>query len=209
MCTVIVRTGQPLTMLAVRDELTDRPWEGPGQHWPDYPGLLGGRDLKAGGTWLAVDSAARRVAAVLNGHGTPAPEAVKISRGDLPLRAAATGVMPEVDLPRYDPFHLLIADLTGARLFSWDGVRLARHDLQEGAITKIVNDGVVPADPVFATSTDWMEQARAEPRDDPEALIVHHELPDGRIFASLSATAITLDETGMSYDFAALDRLQP
>ncbi|WP_308164524.1 NRDE family protein [Nonomuraea sediminis] len=204
---MIVRTGQPLTLLAVRDELTDRPWEGPGQYWPEYPGILAGRDLKAGGTWLAVDSAARCVAAVLNGRGTPAPEATRISRGGLPLTAAATGTMPDVETSRYDPFHLLIADLSQATLYSWDGERLSRQDLPPG-ITKIVNDGIVPVDPVFETSADWLAQTRVEPRDDPAALIVRHEMPDGRVYASLAAMMITMDEGGMSYDFAELDRLQ-
>ncbi|MFC6936356.1 NRDE family protein [Actinomadura yumaensis] len=45
----------------------------PGHHWPDRPGLVAGRDLRAGGTWLAVDPVAPRVATVLNGRGRMAP----------------------------------------------------------------------------------------------------------------------------------------
>ncbi|MGW0199243.1 NRDE family protein, partial [Nonomuraea sp. NPDC003201] len=53
MCTLIVKPGRTLTLMGVRDEFTDRPWEAPGEHWPEHPGVVGGRDLKAGGTWLA------------------------------------------------------------------------------------------------------------------------------------------------------------
>ncbi|MFD2351737.1 NRDE family protein [Nonomuraea ferruginea] len=95
--------------MGIRDEFADRPWEGPAEHWPDHPGVVGGRDLKAGGTWLAVDRQARRAAALLNGRGLPAPEIRKLSRGDLPLLAVSSGEMPDVDLTRYDPFHLVLA----------------------------------------------------------------------------------------------------
>ncbi|MFI7453285.1 NRDE family protein [Nonomuraea sp. NPDC049714] len=207
MCTVIVRTGQPLTLMGVRDEFTDRPWEGPGEHWPDHPGVIGGLDLKAGGTWLAVDPAARRAAALLNGHGQAAPEATKISRGGLPLLAVTTGELPDLDFTRYDPFHLVLADLTRTRLFSWDGVRLSAAELPDGT-TMIVNTGLDPANdrvaafrPRFAGDTDWRELITDPPSADPGALIVRHELPDGRVFATLSVTLLTLTPEGVNYDF--------
>jgi uncharacterized protein with NRDE domain len=207
MCTVIVRTGQPLTLMGVRDELADRPWEGPGEHWPDYPGVVGGRDLKAGGTWLAVDPSARRAAALLNGRGRPAAEATRISRGGLPLRAVAEGAMPDLDLTRYDPFHLVLADLTRARLFSWDGDRLDAADLP-GGTSVIVNNGLDPAServaafrPRFEAAADWRELITDAPSADPEALIVRHVLPDGRVFTTLSVTLLTLTPEGVTYDF--------
>ncbi|WP_188194004.1 NRDE family protein [Nonomuraea sp. SYSU D8015] len=209
MCTLIVRTGRPLTLMGVRDEFTDRPWEGPGEHWPEYPGVIGGRDLKAGGTWLAVHPAARRAAALLNAHGTPAPETTKVSRGDLALRAAHTGEMPDADLTRYDPFHLVLADLARVRLFSWDGERLTTSGLPDGT-SMVVNSGLDPADervvaylPRFRSEA-WRELITAEPSSDPGALIVRHELPDGRIFASLSVMEVALAPDGVTYEFTDL-----
>ncbi|MFI7442536.1 NRDE family protein [Nonomuraea indica] len=214
MCTVIVRTGLPLTLLGVRDEYTDRPWEAPGEHWPEHPGVLGGRDLKAGGTWLAVHPAARRAAALLNGHGVPAPEAVRTSRGDLALRAAATGDLPGPDLTRYDPFHLVLAEAGRARLASWDGVRLTTADLPDGT-SMIVNTGLDPAHPRVAahlprfaaaspSAAGWRELAAGEPSSAPESLLVRHETPGGRVFASLSIMRVTLDTDGVTYDFTDL-----
>ncbi|WP_049573269.1 NRDE family protein [Nonomuraea sp. SBT364] len=207
MCTVIVRTGQPLTLMGVRDEFADRPWEGPGEHWPDYPGVVGGRDLKAGGTWLAVDPSARRAAALLNGRGREAPDAVKVSRGDLALRAVAAGDLPDLDLTRYDPFHLVLADPARARLLSWDGVRLATTDLPDGT-SMIVNSGLDPAServtaflPRFEAAADWRELIADPPSSDPGALIVKHTLPDGRLFTTLSVTLLTLGSGGVTYDF--------
>ncbi|WP_433429528.1 NRDE family protein [Nonomuraea sp. CA-141351] len=209
MCTLIVRTGRPLTLMGVRDESADRPWEGPGEHWPEYPGVIGGRDLKGGGTWLAVNPPARRAAALLNGRGKEAEETTRISRGDLALRAAYTGETPGGDLTRYDPFHLVLAEPARIRLFSWDGERLSASDLPEGT-SMIVNTGLDPEServaaylPRFETEP-WGELIKAEPSADPAALIVRHELPDGRIFASLSVMEVTLAPDGVTYDFADL-----
>ncbi|MFD0664185.1 NRDE family protein [Thermocatellispora tengchongensis] len=145
LCTVIVslEPGAPVPVLlaGVRDEFAERPWEGPGEHWPrSHPGVLGGRDLQAGGTWLAVHPAARRVAALLNGRGVLAAQERRRSRGDLPLRAVELGEPPDEDLTRYDPFHLVVADAGGVRLWHWDGVRLTDDKPAPGTHV-IVNSG--------------------------------------------------------------------
>ncbi|WP_043627992.1 NRDE family protein [Nonomuraea candida] len=210
MCTLIVRTGPTLSLMGVRDEFADRPWEGPGEHWPEYPGVIGGRDLKAGGTWLAVNPAARRAAALLNGHGRAAGEKTKVSRGDLALRAACTGEGPGGDLGHYDPFHLVLADLSRVRLFSWDGAGLAVSELPAGT-SMVVNTGLDPDSPRvvahlprFRDQADWGELITAEPSSDASALIVRHELPDGRVFASLSVMRVEIGPGDVTYAFTDL-----
>lgn len=199
MCTVIVRPG---ALMGIRDEFTDRPWEGPGEHWPDaHPGVVGGRDLRAGGTWLAAHRASGRVAALLNGYGAPAPEERRRSRGELPLRAVTEGGVPEVELTRYDPFHLVYTDPSDRWLWSWDGERLTGAELPEET-TMVVNSGLTGPRVTahlerFRASEDWWPLVEAEPADDPAALIVRHELPDGRVYASLSITLVTPE----SYEF--------
>jgi uncharacterized protein with NRDE domain len=58
-CTVILlrRPGHdwPLLLAANRDERLDRAWDAPAAHWPDRPGVVGGRD-RTGGTWMAMRS---------------------------------------------------------------------------------------------------------------------------------------------------------
>lgn len=210
MCTLIVRTGRELTLMGVRDEFADRPWEGPGEHWPDYPGVIGGRDLKAGGTWLAVNPAARRAAALLNGHGKPADETTKVSRGDLALRAAYTGEGPGAGLSRYDPFHLVLADLGQVRMWSWNGERLTTSPLPAGT-SMVVNSGLDPEServaaylPRFRAAEDWSEFTAEPPSDDRGALIIRHEMPDGRVFASLSVMRVSIAPEGVTYDFTDL-----
>jgi hypothetical protein len=143
MCTAIlgIEPGGPVLLAGVRDELVDRAWQPPAPHWPDRPGLIGGRDLLAGGTWLAVAPAARRAACVLNGRGRMAPAGSRRSRGILPLDAAADGKLAGADLAGFDPFHLLLAEPGRAVLWSWDGDRLAERELSAG-LHIVVNSGL-------------------------------------------------------------------
>ncbi|MDH3861899.1 MAG: NRDE family protein, partial [Gammaproteobacteria bacterium] len=57
MCLIALSVGQhpdyPLILAANRDEFHARPTK-EAHWWPDKPDVVGGRDLQAGGTWLAV-----------------------------------------------------------------------------------------------------------------------------------------------------------
>jgi uncharacterized protein with NRDE domain len=172
MCTAIlsIQPGAPVLLAGVRDELVDRAWQPPGRHWPDYPGLIGGRDLQAGGTWLALAPEARRVACVLNGRGRMAPPDSRRSRGVLPLQAAVDGKLARAGLADFDPFHLLSAEPGAATLWSWDGEGLTDRELPPG-LHMVVNSGL---------STDGWENAAERPagwektaRDHERARIAH------------------------------------
>jgi hypothetical protein len=143
MCTAIlsIEPGAPVLLAGVRDELADRAWQAPGRYWPEYPGLIGGRDLLAGGTWLAVSPAALRVACVLNGRGRMAPVGSRRSRGVLPLQVTASGKLRRAGLEDFDPFHLLSAEPGLAVLWSWDGERLTERELATG-LHVVVNSGL-------------------------------------------------------------------
>src|SRR5438046_2449724 len=133
MCTAIIdfdpTSTVPVLLAGVRDEFAVRPWEPPARHWP---GLVGGRDLQAGGTWLAVQPSSPRVACVLNGQGPLAAEPDRRSRGELPLRLAAEGKLDGIDPSRYDPFHIIGAEPGAVRLWSWDGAELTEQSLGPG-----------------------------------------------------------------------------
>ena len=73
----------PLVLAGNRDEFHDRPTAA-AEFWPDKPGLLAGRDLEQGGTWMGITRGGR-FAAITNyrdpARTAPAPR----SRGELPL----------------------------------------------------------------------------------------------------------------------------
>jgi hypothetical protein len=122
MCSIILRVADTGVQIAAnRDEMLARPWAPPAQYWP---GIVGGRDTLAGGTWLAINRHGV-VAALLNRHGTLGPAAGKRSRGDLPLAmlayataADAADAARSLDAGLYRSFNLVIADATGAWLAS-------------------------------------------------------------------------------------------
>jgi hypothetical protein len=145
MCTTVVsidpHSSVPVLLVGVRDEFLDRPWLAPDRHWPGYPALVGGQDLQALGTWLAVHPQAPRVACVLNAHGEAAPDSRRLTRGALPLLLAADGELGDLDPTRYDPFHLVSATPESTRLWSWNGRTLAERTLDAG-LHAIVNSGL-------------------------------------------------------------------
>lgn len=113
----------PLIVGANRDEWHDRP-AAPANWWRDYPGILAGRDLKAGGTWLAVTRDGR-FAALTNFRDPSDRKAVAPSRGHLVPDFLSGGLSPHHYLlqlrktaDRYQGFNLLVGDLESLFYFS-------------------------------------------------------------------------------------------
>ncbi|MER7751399.1 NRDE family protein [Kitasatospora sp. NPDC097643] len=155
MCTAFVSiepgAAVPVLLLSVRDEFAGRSWLPPDHHWPDRPALIGGLDLAAGGTWLAVDPERRVGACLLNGFGPLAPAHARLSRGELPLVAVQEGGIGHLDLTPYDPFHLVTVRPDGARVASWGGGRLTERELPSG-LSVVLNDGLEGLAPTRTTS---------------------------------------------------------
>jgi uncharacterized protein with NRDE domain len=84
----------PLILAGNRDEFHERPSAG-ADWWTDAPHVIGGRDLVAGGSWLAF-SRKGRFAVVTNHPGRPGGDDRPLSRGHL-VRDWVTG---NGDLPR-------------------------------------------------------------------------------------------------------------
>jgi uncharacterized protein with NRDE domain len=104
-----------LVVAANRDEFYDRP-TAPAAFWPEHPHILGGRDLRAGGTWLAIDRRGR-FAAVTNYRQGEREPAVRRSRGLLVSDYLASGIgaggyidRVEREGAEYNGFNLLAGD---------------------------------------------------------------------------------------------------
>lgn len=104
-----------LVVAANRDEYHERPAASLAK-WPEPPGILAGRDLRAAGTWLGIDPA-RRFGVVTNFRELQRPRAQAPSRGGLIPRylAGAQGAQQffaqlEASGPEYSGFNLLLSD---------------------------------------------------------------------------------------------------
>lgn len=145
-------------LLAVRDEDPLRAWDSLGAWWPDdFPGVVGIRDRRAGGAWLAANPAEGRLAVLLNRadvRDLPATHAV--SRGALALESV-TGRSPVAPLPMHG-FNLLEVGPDGARVLSWDGVDL-RETLIEPGTHMIAHDDL--DDATTPRIKAWLPEFRA------------------------------------------------
>ena len=125
-----------LVLAANRDEFHGRP-SAPLAPWADAPGVIGGRDLREGGSWLAL-SAASRLAAVTNVR-EPHLAAAPHSRGELvkdfvsgSAAAAEQAARVHAAGDAYGPHNLLL----------WDGRQLVFVSNRNQAQPRPVQPGI-------------------------------------------------------------------
>lgn len=95
-----------LVAIGNRDEYHERP-AAPLARWGDEAGVIAGRDLKSGGTWLGVSELGRFVLVTnLRGYGLPDP--TRQSRGELVTRLLGAH-SPPADMSVYNPFNIIHA----------------------------------------------------------------------------------------------------
>ena len=127
----------------------------------------------------------------------------------------------------YDPFFLICADLSAALMLSWDGQHAALENL--GSATHVItnaghtypsahqDDKAEHFGPRFAADRpdadpaatikdawgDWLTLAGGDGLSDtdPAAILVRHELPDGRVYGTTSVSLVALGARGLRYDF--------
>ncbi|MHC2999239.1 NRDE family protein [Microbacterium sp. HJ5] len=166
MCTVVIRVpesaDEPIRVLAIRDEDPERPWNPLGRWWPEaHEGIVGVRDVRAGGAWLAADPGTHRLAVLLNRADTSSrPESELVSRGGIVL-ASVAGTSPSGEPPTHG-FNLVEVAPGAARVLTWDGVALRTVDLAPGTHMIAHDDVDDLATPRIAR---WLEDFRATPVD--------------------------------------------
>lgn len=130
MCLIAFAIGvdpaQPLLLAANRDEYFERPTE-PLHRWtlPDGTGVVAGRDLRDGGTWLGVSESGR--VAMLTNVRSAHPGSGRRSRGELTTRwlSESTGweqLLAGIDPADYGGFNLVVGDLRNG-FWAWVGNR--------------------------------------------------------------------------------------
>ena len=133
-------------------------------------------------------------------------------------------------LAHYDPFFLICADLTPAThalMLSWDGEHAALEPL--GPATHVITNAghtfpsadqdakaahfglkfathrpdADPAATIKDAWGDWLTLAGGDGLSDtdPAAIVVRHELPDGRVYGTTSVSLVALGADGLRYDF--------
>jgi hypothetical protein len=232
MCTLILALDPaarwPVLIASTRDEFRSRAWQPPAEWWPEEcPGVVGGRDEDAGGTWLAVNAEARRVAVVLNRiEPTELADAEAHSRGELPLIAAAGGnrAIAAEDLHLMRPFNLALVEPRQVTWWRYDGSELSRHEVPPGLhiLTAADLDDMSnprqrywapefeaaatphpqPGDRAPAGWGGWPALLADvdRPYDDPRALNVRRGGAHGA-FGTVSASLLALSDGEVRYDF--------
>jgi len=118
MCLILlaldVVPGRPWLLLGNRDEFHARP-SAAAQAWADAPDVIGGRDLEAGGSWLALNRSGR-FAAITNVR-SGSPRRGTRSRGELVATFARGSVTPAsyaretaADRAEFGPFNFVVGD---------------------------------------------------------------------------------------------------
>lgn len=223
MCTVVIDVAEPggSRLLAIRDEDPERAWDPLDEWWPEqYPGVIGIRDRRAGGAWLAADRSTRRLSVLLNRADTlDLPEDQVLSRGSLALESVA-GRSPVAPL-RMHGFNLLEVSPDAARVLSWDGERLTETPVPTG-VHMIAHDGLddpatariarwLPEFRSHAARTDdwddeWIEMLAASAALDPtdDAAIIRDNRPHGYPTQSLLYCLAAVDHDGIDVHYAPL-----
>ncbi len=141
MCLIIFSWQQhadhPLILVANRDERYARPTQQL-QRWQEIPEIIGGRDLQAGGSWLAVNRQGR-FAAVTNVRDPRPVSQDARSRGKLITDCLTSDLSLADWLGRlrhtrqeYAGFNLLVGDIRAAQLFCYNNQSDRLQELPSG-----------------------------------------------------------------------------
>ncbi len=201
--------GEPVRLLAVRDEERDRPWRGLGPWWPERGGVLACARRPAGGAWLAVDPGAGRLAVLLNRDDLSGrPDHEVVSRGGIPLDAVGVGIP---DRPATRGFNLVEVDAEGAHLTEWTASKPARADRARHPHDRPPRDRR-PATPRIGRWLDdfrhagvdggedwWMPwlDVVARATSDPSASVLRRDEHDGHVLESLLVCAASVGTDGV------------
>lgn len=211
-----------LVAIGNRDEFHERPAASLAR-WDDGSGIIAGRDLKSGGTWLGTSDAGRFVL-VTNRRGFGDPDPDKASRGAL-VTDLLTGRMDAadgetIDLGRYNPFNLVVADARSARYLTnrpedlSTGLAHGIYGLSNGALDEPwsktlqlkgalqdwLNAGSADTEPLFAAlASERLGDVGLHPRQASDVFIEPAETPPfirNPVYGTRCSTVVAVDRVG-------------
>ena len=192
----------PLVIAANRDEFYDRPARA-AHAWEEDPRVLGGRDLRAGGSWLAI-SRHSHFAAVTNIRGarTDGPSRGLLVSNFVLSDTDALSYINSIERHTYAGFHLIVGD----------GDTIAHVTNANDAPPSLIAPGSIFAVSNGAPGDDWpkvelareaMQNAIAQPERLLDFLTTRRGGPIeqevfvvSRDYGTRSSTVITVDKNG-------------
>jgi uncharacterized protein with NRDE domain len=167
-CAFRAHPDYELILAGNRDEFHGRP-TADAAVWNDAPQVIGGRDLEAGGSWLALSSRGR-LAAVTN------VRRMAQSLPSAPSRGALVADFVRGDASAVDAAHALLRDANdyaGFNLLLWDGHTLEyvsnrpvpRHDTLPPGVYGLSNDALDTPWPKLIRLRDAMTAVVAQRRN--------------------------------------------
>jgi uncharacterized protein with NRDE domain len=184
-----------LIFAANRDEFYNRPSE-QADYWAEYPDLLAGKDMQAGGTWMGITKQGKFAAITnfrdLKNHRTDAP-----SRGILTLDFLVNNITPEEyynklksTLTNYNGFNLILGDVDELFYFSNKTQGLQKLEPSIHGISNAVLD------------TPWPKVEKSKRHL--QSLIQQEDINAWEVIAILKDTSIAkaeeLPDTGVGLD---------
>ncbi len=172
--------------------------------WQDSPGIIAGRDLVSGGSWMGVSDSGR-FAVVTNIRDADGPDPDKASRGALVSGWLSAGELPAA-VECFNPFNLIATNGQSASFLS-NRPAPTQQLLQPGihGLSNAIPDEHWPRkDRLVAQVTGWL----AGPADQPEALLeflTDEETPDrdahpifirSPVYGTRCSTLIAVDDAG-------------
>ncbi len=121
-----------LILAANRDEFYERP-TAIAEYWEDQPSILGGRDLQANGTWMAINKEGQ-FGAVTNYRDLKNIRENATSRGDLIVNYLQYSETAEDYLEKLSS---KMSDYNGFNLLLWDGSLMHHFSNYEGVINTL------------------------------------------------------------------------
>ena len=160
-----------LVLVGNRDEFYERPTKR-AHFWEDYPQLLAGKDLKAGGTWMGITKNGR-FAAVTNYREIPLELYKEKSRGILPLDYLANGYDPQQYLAEksrednlFAPYNILVGSPQELFYYSNRTAKITKIEPGvHGLSNHLLNTDWPKVQKGKADLATWVENADAKPEE--------------------------------------------